>query len=610
MASAEIVDSGSVGDVYNGDVEADEKPALEFIYISESKLKYINNKYEKVNAKMYDYKSDVKLVVGKSNFKGHKKVLADASDYFAAMFSHEMKEKDETVIELKDISPDGFSAMLDYFYHGNVTVESKIVPDILEAARFFHVEWILDVCCDYMIRHLSMLDYPLTMELADRYSLGDLRYEIFKYFGNNLPGLTEKEPFLRDLSAELLLQFLMEYMYVEMSEYTIMLLILRWVAVDKESRSEHLLPLLRQLRFHTMELEELEEIPRDVLQYKEIRDEVEDAKNYCLDVASQCTRTGDKYQSRGSREVVFISAFNDSNESNVVIYKDPENDDANLFVEQLGPSGLMADYTTMSQTKLGNFLFAAGGYDDEYTSSARVFRYDPRFREWTEIAALAHARVSFALCSSKNRLYAIGGVFHCIGDTENGEKILSSVEMYVPEENNWKEIASLPYGTFDQAAVHCDDGIHVSGGISDLPEHTVPIKSMFYLQDGANEWKTMPDMLIARQGHCVMNHAGKIFFLGGYTSQTNMGGFTNCFQNDMFDLETKQWTTILPTPEAFGHLYRHMAVTNKKVFFLCNRDSDVHISYFDIEKDEFDIGIMIATGVHKVAVLQVAYPHT
>lgn len=272
-------------------------------------------------------------------------------------------------------------------------------------------------------------------------------------------------------------------------------------------------------------------------------------------------------------------------------------------------SGLMADYTTMSQASLGNFLFAAGGYDDEYTSSSRVFRYDPKDREWTEVASLTQARVSFAFCSSKNRLFAIGGVFHSIGDTESGEQILSSVEMYVPEDNSWKAAPNIPYGTFDQAAVHCHNAVYLSGGISDLPEHTIPIKSMFQLKDGATEWAPLPDMTISRQGHSMMAHKDKIFVLGGYTSKENMGGFTDCMQNDMFDVEMEQWTNILSTPETFGHLYRHMGYTCGKIFFLCNLDSDVYIKYYDIEKEEFDQGIMVAAGVHKVSVLHVAYPH-
>jgi hypothetical protein len=69
------------------------------------------------------------LKVADQNYKAHRDVLSNASDYFAAMFSCDMKERDQDVIELKEISPKGFSAMMDYFYHGHVTIdESKYIP--------------------------------------------------------------------------------------------------------------------------------------------------------------------------------------------------------------------------------------------------------------------------------------------------------------------------------------------------------------------------------------------------------------------------------------------------------------------------------------------------
>lgn len=605
MATGQLTNGNSV---YEADSEVEEKSPLDYIYISEHKLKYINNDYKKVNAKMYDYKCDVKLTVGKSNFKGHRKVLADASDYFAAMFSHEMKEKDEFVIDLKDISPEGFGAMLDYFYHGHVTVEAKIIPDILEAARFFHVDWILDICCDYMIRHLSLLDYQLTMHLMDKFSLGDLRWEIFKYFGQNLPSLVEKDWFLRDCSMDLLLQFLMECMYVEVSEFFLLQVVLNWVKLDENSRKEHLLPLLLQLRFHTMDLDELEQMPKEVLDLPEIREEIEDAKMYCLNISAQCLKSGDKYLHRGARFAVFIATFNDEAESNTVVYKDLENEESNLFVEQLGPTGLAVDYSTVSQAKLGNFLFAAGGYDEDFKSCSRVFRYDPQSREWTELAMMIQPRVSFALCSSKDRLYAIGGVFHTMGDIENGESILSFVEMYNPEDNSWRSIADLPFGTFDQAAAYCDGTLYVSGGISDLPQHTIPIKSMFSLEDGATEWTPLPDMTLARQGHSMTAHGGKLYILGGYTSKPDTSGFSDCNINDMFDIETKQWTSLTSTPDSLGHIYRHTGFYGNKIYFLYYQESDVFLCSFDTESQEFGQTILIGTGVQKCSVLQVAYP--
>lgn len=271
-------------------------------------------------------------------------------------------------------------------------------------------------------------------------------------------------------------------------------------------------------------------------------------------------------------------------------------------------AGLDVDYSTVSQTKLGNFLFAAGGYDNDFRSCARVFRYDPQAREWTELASMTQPRVSFAFCSSKNKLYAVGGVFHTMGDTEGGEHILKFVEMYNPEDNSWRSIADLPFGTFDQAAAYSDDTLYVCGGISDLPQHTIPIKSMFSLEDGANEWTALPDMTIARQGHSMTAHGGKLYILGGYTTKPNMSGFSDCNINDMFDMETKQWTSLTSTPETFGHLYRHTGFFENKIYFLCNQDSDVYLCSFDTETQDFGQTILIGTGVQKCNVLQIAYP--
>ena len=47
--------------------------------VSESKVKYINKNYAKVNAKMYDFTCDIKLKVGTETFRAHKEVLSEVS---------------------------------------------------------------------------------------------------------------------------------------------------------------------------------------------------------------------------------------------------------------------------------------------------------------------------------------------------------------------------------------------------------------------------------------------------------------------------------------------------------------------------------------------------
>lgn len=339
--------------------------------------------------------------------------------------------------------------------------------------------------------------------------------------------------------------------------------------------------------------------------------QVEAAKSYCFDVASQCLKTEDKYLPRGSRPTVIVMAFGAQTERNVVVYKDPENSDSNLFIENLGESGLATDYSTSNQGKIGNFLFSVGGYGlDNYGSSNRVFRYEPKLREWEEVASMAQPRVSFALCNSETRIYVCGGVFHKLGDLEDQEKILSSVEMYNPEENAWKNLASMPQGCFDLAAAVHNNILYVCGGISDVESKPVPVGECYLLNDGSDSWSPLAPMLTARQGHSMTPHNGKLVVVGGYRGSEFGEGFKDCFDNEVYDIETRQWTAISPTPENFGHLFRHVCFHGNKIFFLCNQDSDAYLCTYDTETDTFGDALFIGPGFHKVGLLQIAYPHT
>lgn len=76
------------------------------------KSTYTNPSFKKVNAKMYDYKCDIKLQVEKETFRAHKHILSEASDYFAAMFGSDMIESHKDSITLQDISPQGMCTQI------------------------------------------------------------------------------------------------------------------------------------------------------------------------------------------------------------------------------------------------------------------------------------------------------------------------------------------------------------------------------------------------------------------------------------------------------------------------------------------------------------------
>lgn len=70
---------------------------------------------------------DVTLKVAEHDFPAHRIVLAACSDYFRAMFTSEMKERNKQEIEIKEISAEVMTVLLDFVYTESVAVSVENV---------------------------------------------------------------------------------------------------------------------------------------------------------------------------------------------------------------------------------------------------------------------------------------------------------------------------------------------------------------------------------------------------------------------------------------------------------------------------------------------------
>lgn len=71
--------------------------------------------------------------------------------------------------------------------------------------------------------------------------------------------------------------------------------------------------------------------------------------------------------------------------------------------------------------------------------------YDPETNNWSFIAYLQEPRSNFSLVRCNRKLYAIGGY--------NKDGVLSSIEEYCPETNQWQKRAPLPDVACDVIAI-------------------------------------------------------------------------------------------------------------------------------------------------------------
>ena len=90
--------------------------------VSDERYRSINHSERMIRKMEYYYEKkqlcDVVLVVGRRRIHAHRMVLSAASDYFAAMFTSDVREANESEVTLKQIDPDALAGLVDYAYTG------------------------------------------------------------------------------------------------------------------------------------------------------------------------------------------------------------------------------------------------------------------------------------------------------------------------------------------------------------------------------------------------------------------------------------------------------------------------------------------------------------
>lgn len=61
---------------------------------------------------------DVTLIAGQKRIPAHRLVLSVASDYFAAMFTNDVREAKMEEVKMKDVDAEALSALVHYAYTG------------------------------------------------------------------------------------------------------------------------------------------------------------------------------------------------------------------------------------------------------------------------------------------------------------------------------------------------------------------------------------------------------------------------------------------------------------------------------------------------------------
>ena len=159
--------------------------------------------------------SDVTFVIGDKEFPANKSILSARSPVFAAMFQHDMKEAALNRVEIVDIEPDIFQAVLRFIYTDQVDLTVENATGLLAAANRYFLDLLKWKCEKFLAQDLSIKNCCDRLILADTQDAPNLKKaagSIIRKFSTKLKKTNSWKKMMKQASPELLREIIESFL--------------------------------------------------------------------------------------------------------------------------------------------------------------------------------------------------------------------------------------------------------------------------------------------------------------------------------------------------------------------------------------------------------------
>ncbi|XP_068185735.1 kelch-like protein 9 [Antennarius striatus] len=486
---------------------------------------------------------DVILVPGDSEetFPVHRVIMASSSDYFKAMFTGGMKEKEMREIKLHGVTKLGLKNIIDFIYTSEVRLDMGNLQDTLEAANFLQVMPVLKFCNQLLSSEITIDNCVEVERIARDLLLEDVQLNIGQFVSQNLSALVESGRYLQ-LSEATMANALASDTLKGYSEMELYHIARGWLNHDHPNRRSSVYALMRHIRFPLMS-------PSELIQISQEDEDEEDsmmrsattcvsllleASNYQMMPFMQPALQTKRTQIRS--DSTHILALGGVMRQQLVVSRE-----LRLYDEKTRHwKALTAMEVPRYQhgvALLGGFLFIVGGqstYDTKgKTAIDSAYRYDPRFDRWLQIASLNEKRTFFHLSALRGKLFAVGG--------RNALGEIDTVECYNLKKNEWTFVTSMVEPHYGHAGAVHRDLMYISGGIT----RDAFQKELWCYDPVGDTWSQRADMSELRGLHCMCTVGDRLYVMGGNHFRGS-GDYDDVLACEYYSPETDQWTAVVP----------------------------------------------------------------
>ncbi|XP_027542315.1 kelch-like protein 5 isoform X3 [Neopelma chrysocephalum] len=520
---------------------------------------------------------DVVLVAGDRRIPAHRLVLSSVSDYFAAMFTNDVREARQEEIKMEGVEPNALWALVQYAYTGRLELKEDNIECLLSTACLLQLSQVVEACCKFLMKQLHPSNCLGIRSFADAQGCTDLHKVAHNYTMENFMEVIRNQEFLLLPATEIAKLLASDDMNIP-NEETILNALLTWVRHDLEQRRKDLSKLLAYIRLPLLAPQFLADMENNAL----FRDDIEcqklimEAMKYHLlperRPMLQSPRTKPRKSTVG---VLFAVGGMDATKGATSIEKYELRTNtwtpvANMNGRRLqfgvavlddklyvvgGRDGLktlntVECYNPRSKTwsvmppmsthrhglgvaVLEGPMYAVGGHDG-WSYLNTVERWDPQARQWNFVASMSTPRSTVGVAILNGKLYAVGG--------RDGSSCLKSVECFDPHTNKWTLCAQMSKRRGGVGVTTWNGFLYAIGGhdapasnltsrLSDCVERYDPKTDM---------WTAVASMSISRDAVGVCLLGDKLYAVGGYDGQT----YLNTVES--YDPQTNEWTQVAP----------------------------------------------------------------
>uniref|UniRef100_A0A8C1ZV92 Kelch-like protein 4 n=1 Tax=Cyprinus carpio TaxID=7962 RepID=A0A8C1ZV92_CYPCA len=518
---------------------------------------------------------DVLLIAGDHKIPAHRLVLSSVSDYFAAMFTNDVREAKQEEIKMEGVDPEALRALVHFAYTGVLELKEDTIESLLAAACLLQLSQVIQVCCNFLMKQLHPSNCLGIRSFADAQGCMDLLNVAHNYTVEHFLEVIQNQEFLLLPTTEIVKLLASDDINVP-DEETIFQALMMWVRYDVQHRQQDLGVLLAYIRLPLLPPQLLADLENNKMFSEDLECQkllMEAMKYHLLPERRpmlQSPRTKPRKSTVGS--LYAVGGMDASKGSTTIEKYDLRTNrwiqvgimngrrlqfgvsviDNKLYVvggrDGLKTSNMVECYNPITKVwstmppmsthrhglgiaLLEGPMYAVGGHDG-WSYLNTVERWDPQARQWNYVASMSTPRSTVGVTALNGKLFAVGG--------RDGSSCLRSMECFDPHTNKWSMCAPMSKRRGGVGVATYNSFLYAVGG-HDAPasSHCSRLSDFVERYDPKTDtWTTVSSLSVPRDAVGVCLLGDRLYAVGGYDGQTYLNSV------ESYDAQNNEWTEV------------------------------------------------------------------